>query len=149
MLNVITAVPAIANNLNDQLRDQIPLVEEVAKREKGKCFLMITIRDPEVFPRIEPVIHPDFKLSSPGASAHCSRRSSEMSLGHSTACGCGSSAGQQKAQQLMSIWTMTLTTRSTPKIIRRITDMGFAEAEAAEALRNSGGDVQGAVEGLG
>jgi hypothetical protein len=35
-----------------------------------------------------------------------------------------------------------------PDKIRNITDMGFSDAQAAEALRNSGGDVQRAVDTL-
>jgi hypothetical protein len=35
-----------------------------------------------------------------------------------------------------------------PDQIRTITDMGFSDAQAAEALRNSGGDVQRAVDAL-
>jgi hypothetical protein len=70
MLKLTTAPLAIGKYFKDDFRDQLSLVEEGAKTQKGdagKFLHMVAIGDSEVFPMIQGVIHPEFQ-TLPGAA---------------------------------------------------------------------------------
>jgi hypothetical protein len=63
-LNLSPAPTMIAKYLRHDFRDLRPLVEEITKAQNGdtsKFLHMVAISDPEAFPKIQGVIHPDSK----------------------------------------------------------------------------------------